>query len=103
MPGLLSTALSRRNSRRSLKHRHRRAPGRYRPLEFERFECRTVLTTVTLSPIADNTLYEPGGSLTGDLSNGAGQDFFVGQAGVRAGIRRGVIKFDVAGSIPKGA
>ena len=53
-----------------------------------------------LAPTADNTLYENAG---GALSNGAGEFFFVGQAASRAGIRRGVLKFDVASAIPAGA
>ncbi len=60
---------------------------------------------ITSSPIAnissikDNTLYEdPNGS----LSNGAGAHFFVGRTD-GAELRRGVIAFDIAGSIPAGA
>jgi hypothetical protein len=56
-------------------------------------------TVVTLAPVADNTLYE---SATGDISNGAGAHFFAGRTGVN-GIRRALLKFDVAGRIPSGA
>lgn len=57
---------------------------------------------VTLGASKDNTLYE---SATGSLSNGAGQHFFAGRTDVisAGSIRRAVIAFDVAGSIPAGA
>lgn len=56
---------------------------------------------VTLTPTKDNTLYE---SATGALSNGAGSYFFAGRTGQISGsIRRGLIAFDVAGSVPSGA
>jgi len=45
----------------------------------------------------DNTLYEEGG-----ISNGAGQHFFVGRTGHETR-RRGLIAFDIAGSIPAGS
>jgi hypothetical protein len=52
-----------------------------------------------LSPSADNTLYE---DLNNPLSNGAGAYFFAGRAGaaVNGTIRRGLIRFDVASSMP---
>ncbi|MCW3072057.1 MAG: hypothetical protein JWO44_1947 [Bacteroidetes bacterium] len=56
-------------------------------------------TTVNISPQKDNTLYE---DPAGNLSNGAGDHFFVGTTGSNR-IRRSLIKFDVAGSIPAGA
>ncbi len=59
----------------------------------------TDVLSVTLSPSADNTLYEdPNGS----LSNGAGAYFFAGRAGSLANgaIRRGLIRFDLASSLP---
>ena len=69
--------------------------------------------TVTLQPIKDNTLYEP---ITqdgfADRSDGAGPTMFVGRvkdadadpgAGTRAALRRGVLAFDIAGSIPSGS
>jgi hypothetical protein len=56
---------------------------------------------VTLGAIKDNTLYE---SSTGALSNGAGQRFFAGRSNQLTGsIRRGLLAFDIAGSIPAGA
>jgi uncharacterized repeat protein (TIGR01451 family) len=66
----------------------------------ENLEDRTVPTVITLSPAADNTLYQ---DTTGHLSNGAGQHFYVGDT-VQATnfIRRGAIKFDTS-SIPTGA
>ena len=50
------------------------------------------------SPTKDNTLYEDG---AGSLSNGSGEYFFAGRTGGGA-IRRGVVAFDIAGSIPAG-
>ena len=56
------------------------------------------LSTVILGPIKDNTLYEP----SGDVSSGAGGYL---KAGIKCPDtrRRGVIAFDVAGSIPAGS
>lgn len=56
-------------------------------------------TTVDLGASKDNTLYQ---SSTGTISNGAGSYFFTG---LTAGFNthRGVIEFDIAGSIPAGA
>ena len=56
-------------------------------------------TTVTLNPDKDNTLYE---SATGSLSNGAGAYLFSGVTG-QPGIRRTLVHFNVAGSVPAGA
>ncbi len=54
---------------------------------------------VTLSASKDNTLYE---EVAGTVSNGAGNHFFCGlNAGGEA--RRGVLAFDIAGSIPAGS
>lgn len=57
---------------------------------------------VDLNPIKDNTLYE---HESGELSNGAGEGLFVGRVGPVGGgtIRRAVIAFDVAGTVPEGA
>jgi spore coat protein A len=61
--------------------------------------------TVIIEPVKDNTLYdEP----TGALSNGAGVSFFAGLTGeVWAGgagrVARGLLEFDVAGSVPAGS
>lgn len=59
----------------------------------------TAQLQVELTPAMDNTLYE---DVNGALSNGAGSNLFVGK---NAGgfIRRGLMSFDVAGSIPPGA
>ena len=54
---------------------------------------------VQLGAAKDNTLYE---SATGALSNGAGSYFFAGKTFIGS-IRRAVIAFDIAGSIPTGA
>ena len=54
--------------------------------------------TLTFEPKKDNTLYQ---SATGNISNGAGQHFFAGTTATGS-IRRGVIAFDVAQSIPPG-
>ena len=58
--------------------------------------------TVSIAPAADATLYE---SATGALANGSGQFLFVGRTGQVAGLslRRALIRFDVAGSIPAGS
>ena len=57
-------------------------------------------TTVTLSPIKDNTLYESG---AGDISNGAGQHIFAGRTASPGLIRRGLVAFDIASAVPAGA
>lgn len=55
--------------------------------------------TVVLSPIQDTTLLQNGG---GFVSNGSGAHFFVGRTD-DGFIRRGMIMFDIAGSVPAGA
>jgi len=55
--------------------------------------------TVTLTPVKDNTLYE---SPIGNISNGSGEHVFVGENG-GALIRRALLAFDLAGSIPAGS
>lgn len=58
-------------------------------------------THATIGSSRDNTLYE---SAAGSLSNGAGQHMFAGRSNQAAGsIRRGLIAFDIAGSVPSGA
>lgn len=52
-------------------------------------------------PSKDNTLYQYFPA-EGDLSNGAGFHFFAGENGTGE-IRRGVLAFDIAGSIPPGS
>lgn len=56
----------------------------------------------TLQPSKDNTLYE---TLDGSTSNGAGEYLFAGRVGPVGGgaIRRALLKFDIAGSVPAGA
>src|SRR5262245_34839569 len=71
---------------------------RFRRLELECFEPRRLLDTKTLFAVDDNSIFE-----NTDNSNGAGQYLFSGQAGLAAGIRRALIKFDVAGQIPAGS
>jgi hypothetical protein len=55
--------------------------------------------TVRLEPDRDNTLYE---HRNGSLSNGAGRAFFAGTNG-GGGLRRGLVRFDVASALPEGA
>ncbi|MEO6596257.1 MAG: DNRLRE domain-containing protein [Planctomycetota bacterium] len=56
-------------------------------------------TTVAILCDRDNTLYE---DPIGALSNGAGASLFVGKTGTNL-IRRALVHFDVAGSVPPGA
>jgi hypothetical protein len=58
-------------------------------------------TTININPSKDNTLYEfvP---VDGDRSNGVGVYFFAGVTD-QAERRRGVLAFDIAGSIPAGS
>jgi hypothetical protein len=66
----------------------------------ESLEDRVVPTTINLGTIADNTLYQDS---SGQLSNGAGQHFFVGDTAQSSNyIRRGAIKFDLS-AVPTGA
>ncbi len=54
---------------------------------------------VTLESSKDNTLFE---AAEGDLSNGAGEHFFVGRTAT-GNNRRGLLAFDVDGALPDGA
>jgi len=56
---------------------------------------------INIMPSKDNTLYEYDPA-EGDHSNGAGFHFFAGENGMGE-LRRGVLAFDVAGSIPPGS
>ena len=57
--------------------------------------------TVSLEPAKDNTLYQ---NPSGARSNGAGPFLFAGRnSQPMNSIRRGLLAFDVAGSIPPGA
>src|SRR5262249_61373617 len=80
----------------------RRRPGL--AAQVEGLEDRTTPAVINLSPIADNTLYQVStASPSQQLSNGAGQHFFVGDTNQPAnGIRRGAIKVDVS-AVPPGA
>ena len=71
---------------------------RFRLLLVERCEPRDFLTSVTLTPVADNTIFENATS----NSNGAGVFLFSGETVKGFGARRALLKFDVAGSIPAG-
>ena len=56
---------------------------------------------VNINPSKDNTLYEYD-PLEGDRSNALGFHFFAGETGMNE-LRRGVLAFDIAGSIPPGS
>jgi hypothetical protein len=56
---------------------------------------------VELTPQQDNTLYQDAGN-NGLISNGAGQHFFCGRISTGF-LRRGLVQFDVAGGVPRGA
>jgi hypothetical protein len=56
---------------------------------------------VSIAASQDNTLYQ---SATGSVSNGAGQVFFTGRTSTFTNsVRRALIAFDVAGSVPAGS
>ena len=57
--------------------------------------------TISLMPSKDNTLYEFDPK-EGDVSNARGIYFFTGET-VMGELRRGVLAFDIAGSIPPGS
>ena len=56
---------------------------------------------INIIPSKDNTLYEYDPA-EGDHSNGAGFHFFAGENGMGE-LRRGVLAFDIAGTIPAGS
>jgi hypothetical protein len=56
---------------------------------------------INIMPSKDNTLYEYDPA-EGDHSNGAGFHFFAGENGMGE-LRRGVLAFEIAGSIPPGS
>ncbi|MBL9030664.1 MAG: DNRLRE domain-containing protein [Phycisphaerae bacterium] len=55
---------------------------------------------VTIIPDRDNTLFE---SSAGLLSNGAGPSIFAGKTNFSELLRRGLVRFDVAGAVPAGS
>ncbi len=57
--------------------------------------------TINIMPSKDNTLYEYV-KVDGDRSNALGSHFFTGKT-VQSELRRGVLAFDIAGSIPPGS
>ena len=57
--------------------------------------------TISIMPSKDNTLYDYDPA-EGDHSNGAGFHFFAGETAMGE-LRRGVLAFDIAGSIPPGS
>ena len=56
---------------------------------------------IDINPVKDNTLYEYVPA-DGDRSNGIGDHFFAGKTAMGY-IRRGVLAFDIAGSVPPGS
>src|SRR6184192_726842 len=58
-------------------------------------------TIINIHPIKDNTLYEFDPA-EGDRSNALGNHFFAGETAMGE-LRRGVLAFDIAGSIPAGS
>ena len=78
----------------------KRKTCRRRRLSLELLEPRQLLTTLQLTPVADDTLYQ---DPAGNLSNGVGQHLFVGTTGQNQNsVRRGVVKFNLA-ALPVGA
>lgn len=69
-------------------------------LEYAGITATSAAITV-INPNKDNTLYEYDPA-EGDHSNGAGFHFFAGENGMGE-LRRGVLAFDVAGTIPAGS
>src|SRR5206468_7726847 len=58
-------------------------------------------TIINIHPIKDNTLYEFDPA-EGDRSNALGNHFFAGETAMGE-LRRGVLAFDIAGSVPPGS
>jgi len=69
------------------------------PFEDTGVVLRIAPTQVRLAAAKDNTLYE---DATGNTSNGAGSYFFAGMTN-NGSIRRGVLSFDLTGSVPGGS
>jgi uncharacterized repeat protein (TIGR01451 family) len=82
-----------------MSNRARRRPRRLIPW-LEVLDERTLPSSVTLTSVADNTLYQ---DPTGHLSNGAGTEMYVGTTKQTSNtIRRAVLRFDLS-SIPAGS
>src|SRR4030095_9728018 len=60
-----------------------------------------IADVININPVKDNTLYEYVAA-DGDVSNGIGDYFFAGKTGMGY-IRRAVLAFDIAGSVPPGS
>ena len=60
-----------------------------------------IADVININPIKDNTLYEYDPA-QGDHSNALGNHFFAGETAMGE-LRRGVLAFDIAGSIPAGS
>jgi len=60
-----------------------------------------IADVININPIKDNTLYEYDPA-EGDHSNALGNHFFSGETAMGE-LRRGVLAFDIAGSIPSGS
>ncbi|GEM_PF-559318 len=58
--------------------------------------------TIVLEAVADNTLFTDGTDQPVDLSNGVGPHIFVGRTSF-SGLRRGLVRFNLAGSVPMGS
>jgi urease beta subunit len=89
---------------RRRKSDNRQEQDRHRKLRVESLELRRLLSVVSLTPIKDNTLFGELQGTQGLTSNGQGS-IFVGRNAGDSGdrIRRGLVDFDVAGSIPAGS
>ena len=95
----LQQVIRRFASRREVSYRGNRA-ARRRGLLIESLESRKLLATVSLTPTKDNTLFK---TMPGQVSNGAGSSVLVGINHYDHLPMRGLMGFDVAGSIPAGA
>ena len=91
---LFPSNLLRRTSKKRADHK------RDRRLGVESLEDRCLLTIVSLNPVKDNTLFQ---STTGSISSSAGNSIAVGQDHFVGLSMRGLMDFDVAGSVPAGA
>jgi hypothetical protein len=65
------------------------------------FPSSVVAQLANINPIKDNTLYQYDPA-EGDVSNALGNHFFAGKTGMGE-LRRGVLAFDIAGTIPPGS